>query len=74
MRSYFIGCCSSKVVILRRCFCGHLSCHSGDMEQQISEQLHRAESTNQQQQGSTQFSRCNIYSASNKMTVCVSLT
>lgn len=43
MYSYFIGLSCSKVVVLRSGLCGHLSCHSRDMEQQISKQLHRAE-------------------------------
>ena len=43
MYSYFIGLSCSKVVVLRRGLCGHLPCHSRDMEQQISKQLHRAE-------------------------------
>lgn len=46
MHSYFIGSGCSKVVILGSCLCGHLSCHSRDVEQQIAQQLHRAEPAN----------------------------
>lgn len=40
---YFVGCSCSKVVVLRGGLRGHLSRHSGDVEQQVSEQLHGAE-------------------------------
>lgn len=63
---YLIGSSCSKVVILRSGLCGHLSCYSRDMEQQISKQLHRAEPTNQQQHKPTvsQY-KSDIYSIAN---------
>jgi len=62
--SYFIGCGCSKVVILASGLRGHLSCHSRDMEQQISKQLHRAEpvETNEEMERTARQNKSDIYS------------
>ena len=39
-QAYFVGSRCAEVVVLGSCLCGHLSCHSRDVEQQISKQLH----------------------------------